>query len=422
MTKNGSGQMTYSGLTVVSYGGYLNGESFQQDGILTFNGYQYTAFWNTNRNVVMARRALPDGDWSKFDFTDYKNTADDAHNTISLGICPGDGTLHLAFDHHDSNLHYRKSVVGLATNPSPSTWNAVSFSAVSDSLVSGQSITALTYPRFIVEPGGQKMLFDARIGASGYGDEYLWEYDSANGSWSSLGKWIDGTSSSVNAYLHGISYTPKGSRLHASWCWRATPNATTNHDLFYVYSDDNGRTWKDNEGSTVGVSGSSFITTETVGPKVWNIGQNKGLINQEHMSVDSDGRVHVLLSHMPDSEQDDSDFTRARTKSKFFHYWRDLNGTWSRNSLDLAVIENFRGDLAISASKNVYAILPGLRIAGASKHNGFSDWTLLDTDASRQYFSDPLTDASRLLTEDKLTVLYPEKSSPNIWTIEYTLQ
>ena len=33
--------MTYSGLTVVSYGGYLNGESFQQDGILTFNGYQY---------------------------------------------------------------------------------------------------------------------------------------------------------------------------------------------------------------------------------------------------------------------------------------------------------------------------------------------------------------------------------------------
>ena len=52
--------------------GYLNGESFQQDGIISYNGYQYTAFWNTNRQVVMARRKLPSGAWSKFDFTDTR--------------------------------------------------------------------------------------------------------------------------------------------------------------------------------------------------------------------------------------------------------------------------------------------------------------------------------------------------------------
>jgi hypothetical protein len=63
ITKDNDALLTYSGLTIVSYGGYLNGESFQQDGIVSYNGYQYAAFWNTNRNVVMARRALPNGGW-----------------------------------------------------------------------------------------------------------------------------------------------------------------------------------------------------------------------------------------------------------------------------------------------------------------------------------------------------------------------
>src|SRR5690606_17572686 len=102
IAKDGESLIALSGLTLVSYGGYLNGESFQQDGILSHNGYQYTAFWNTNRSVVMARRELPSGEWQKFEFTDYTNTEDDAHNTISLGISQADGTLHLSFDHHGS--------------------------------------------------------------------------------------------------------------------------------------------------------------------------------------------------------------------------------------------------------------------------------------------------------------------------------
>jgi hypothetical protein len=422
ITKDAEVLLTDAGLTIVSYGGYLNGESFQQDGIVSYGGYQYAAFWNTSRHVVMARRQLPSGSWSSFEFTDYLNTVDDAHNTISLGICPGDGTLHLSFDHHGNDLHYRRSVTGLVTNPATIAWAVSSFSATTSSLVAGTTVSLVTYPRFVTEPGGNQLLFGARIGGSGAGDEYLWEYDASTQSWTSLGKYIDGIVNSVNAYPHGLSYTRGGSRLHLSWCWRDTPDATTNHDLLYIYSDDHGRTWRDNAGATVATTGSSAVTLGSAGIRVWTINQNRGLINQEHMAVDSTGRVHVLLSHMPDAQADDAVFANARTKSQFFHYWRDTQGAWTRTGLGLPVVANFRGKLAISSTHNVYAILPNLRIAGASAASGFADWTLLDTTDNSRFFSDPLIDTARLETEDKLTIYYPVPSSSNIYTLDYTLR
>lgn len=428
LTKLGEEPIALSGLTVVSYGGYLNGESFQQDGITSFNGYQYTAFWNQNRNVVLARRRLPNavgdapGPWEKFDFLDYSLSADDAHNTISLGVSPGDGTLHVAFDHHDSDLHYRRSVPGLLGDPAAAVWSAESFSGVTSALVGGEALRPVTYPRFVTVPGNSRMLFSARIGASGSGDEVLWEYASATQTWTLVGEYIEGTDASINAYLHGLAYTRGGSRLHAAWCWRETPDATTNHDLVYVYSDDDGRTWRDNAGVVVGTAGQTFITRDTPGVTVWPIGQNRGLINQEHLAIDAAGRVHVLLSHLPDHQADDASFTSARTKSEFFDYVRELDGTWSRHAIGQPVIANFRGKLAISSTNNVYAILPDLRLAAASPGDGFTSWTLLDASDAGRFFSDPLIDTARLETSNELTLYYPEAGSVNIWGLDYRLE
>jgi len=422
ISKDGEVLLTNAGLTIVSYGGYLNGESFQQDGIVSYNGYQYAAFWNTSRHVVLARKALPSGTWSTLEFTDYSLSADDAHNTISLGICPKDGTLHLSFDHHSNNLHYRKSVAGLLANPSTVAWTAASFSAVSSSLVGSTTVALVTYPRFVTEPDGNKMLFEARIGTSGSGDEYLWEYDAATHAWTSLGMYISGTVDSINAYPHGLSYTRGGSRLHMSWCWRETPDASTNHDLLYIYSDDHGRTWKNNIGAAVASTGSSFVSKNSSGIKVWTINQNRGLINQEHMAVDAAGIVHVLLSHMPDSQADDSSFDSARSKSQFFDYWRAASGTWTRTAMGLPVVASFRGKLAISSSNNVYAVLPDLRIAAASAASGFATWVVLNIADSGRFFSDPLIDTARLVAEDKLTIFYPQKSSSSIYVLDYTLK
>lgn len=422
LTKDGEVRLSGAGLSLVSYGGYLNGESFQQEGVLSFNGYQYAAFWNTSRRVVLARRALPSGAWASFELADYTNTATDAHNTISLGISPGDGTLHVAFDHHVSNLHYRKSIAGLATAPATATWAASSFSATTSNLVGTTAVTEVTYPRFVTEPGGSKLLFGARLGTSGAGDEYLWEYDAQTRSWTSLGRYLNGTVSSINAYPHGLSYTKGGARLHVSWCWRATSNASTNYDLLYAYSDDHGRTWKNSADVAVATTGTAPITATSPGIRAWAIGQNRGLINQEHMAVDANGRVHVLLSHMPEGQADDATFDSARRKSQFFHYFRDAAGKWTRTSLGLPTVAAFRGKLAIAASNNLYAILPDLRIAGATVASNYASWTLLDMTDTGRFFSDPLIDAARLVSEDKLTVVYTEKSSANIQVLDYSLK
>jgi hypothetical protein len=88
----------------------------------------------------------------------------------------------------------------------------------------------------------------------------------------------------------------------------------------------------------------------------------------------------------------------------------------------LPVVASFRGKLAISSSNNVYAILPDLRIAAATAAANFATWTVLDSTDSGRFFSDPLIDTARLVAEDKLTVFYPQKSSANIYVLDYTIR
>jgi len=284
------------------------------------------------------------------------------------------------------------------------------------------SVELVTYPRFVPAPDGSRLLLSARLGESGSGNEHLWEYDATSGEWSTLGMYVNGVSVDENPYPHGLSYTPNGGRLHIAWCSRASPDATTNHDLYYLYSDDHGRTWKSSTDQLLSTTGSAPLSTSAVGARVWEIEQDRGLINQEHMTVDHAGGVHVLLSHLPDDEPSTSNFTNARAKSRYFHYYRSPAGTWTRHALDAAATANFRGKLAVSSSDNVYAILPNLRILGAASTSNFQDWSLLEPGVLGRFFSDPLIDASRLTMEDRLTVFYPEEASPNIFAIDYSIE
>jgi len=45
----------------VSYTNTANVSSFQQDGVFTYRGWQYTAWYRGDRRAVIARRHLPDG-------------------------------------------------------------------------------------------------------------------------------------------------------------------------------------------------------------------------------------------------------------------------------------------------------------------------------------------------------------------------
>jgi hypothetical protein len=90
----------------------INCNAFQQDAIVSFNGWQYACFYSFLQSepsdaaapeplyVHLARRELPHGAWEVMAFDDYPQTTDDGHNTVQMGICPADGTVHLAYDHH----------------------------------------------------------------------------------------------------------------------------------------------------------------------------------------------------------------------------------------------------------------------------------------------------------------------------------
>jgi hypothetical protein len=90
--------------------------------------------------------------------------------------------------------------------------------------------------------------------------------------------------------------------------------------------------------------------------------------------------------------------------------------------MGLPVVASFRGKLAIASSNNLYAVLPDLRIAAATVASNFATWTVLDSSDAGRFFSDPLIDTARLLSEDKLTVFYPLKSSPNIAILDYSIK
>lgn len=87
----------------------INGYAFQQDALTSFNGWQYAVYYSTLTPnspsleplfVHLARRQLSGGPWETVVFEDYPQMTDDGHNTVQMGICPGDGTIHLLYDHH----------------------------------------------------------------------------------------------------------------------------------------------------------------------------------------------------------------------------------------------------------------------------------------------------------------------------------
>lgn len=148
VTKIGDTVVDTHALTIKGgFGQAVNGCSFQQDAIVTHGQHQYVGYYDSSRYVCIARRKLPSGKWEIVRLTDYHFKSNDSHNTISIGICPSNGTIHLAFDHHGHPLHYRVSRKGAATKPEAAKWDAALFSPVTSELEKGKPIR-LTYPRF----------------------------------------------------------------------------------------------------------------------------------------------------------------------------------------------------------------------------------------------------------------------------------
>lgn len=103
MSVSSDTQIDPTALFFVSFDGLVNNESFQQDGITSFAGYQYAAWYTSGRSAVIGRRKLTGTTWERV-VLPHQLSTNDSHNVISLGVSPSDGRLHVAMDTHDSQV------------------------------------------------------------------------------------------------------------------------------------------------------------------------------------------------------------------------------------------------------------------------------------------------------------------------------
>ena len=375
----------------------LNGLAFQQSPLTTFGDYQYVAFYKTasgygKHYVNLGRRRISPslGEWQSFAFTDYTQQTLDEHNTISLGIS-GDGKIHLSFNHHDVPLNYRVSSSGIAkTVPSEWTMNAFGGSVQHSLPGSSGPWTPLTYPRFERLANGD-LLMEFRIGQSGAGDSYVHRYSSSAGTWTAVGKYLQGQDN--NAYVNG--FTSANGKLYVSWTVRETPDASTNHDFYFAVSEDDGKTWK----STSGAGVARPITPSTAGIKVFSLPQNSQIMNQEAQTADEKGRFHALMR--------DSTSGTAR----FYHYLRSSSGAFTKTAINAPGLSNppylaNRGKLAAKGD-GLVAILPddpkkSTALYGATAAGNYQDWKLLATIPNTA--GEPGVDEERLTQSGVLSV------------------
>ena len=408
------------------FGQCINGLSFQQDAVITCAAHQYVAYYDGNRRLCLGRRELPKGRWRIIRFADYDFQSNDAHNTISMGICPKDGTIHLAFDHHGHRLHYRVSRKGAADNPKDAAWDASVFGPVTSELETGKPIK-ITYPRFWQTPDGG-LQFCYRQGGSGNGDRMLVDYDGETGAWvktrqidSGKGLFKDsmGDSRSRCSYPNGYNYGPRG-KLHATWVWRESSQGS-NHDLMYAYSEDRGRTWLNNKGELLGEP----VGVNSPGITVVEISRLHGLMNTHGQAVDSEGRIHVVMWHCTDqtlraagSKPGEHRWgpTDAR---RYHHYWRAGYGKWHHR--ELPPVAGNRPKIFMDRSDNAYIIFGtrrqpakladghlhragDLTIAAATAASEWGDWKVIHVEKG-PFVNEMLGDNYRWAREGVLSIM-----------------
>ncbi len=420
-----------------AFAGAMNGLSFQHDILVSHNGWQYTAWYDTvgtDQSVWLARRSIlgqTAGEWQKFDTgSDLLNGDEpnwDSHNTISIGISRKDGTIHMSWDHHVHNLRYRHSLPGLATYDD-SVWNAGRFLAERNWLTNPSSpVTGVTYPVFFRAPD-DSLMFNYRTGGSSSGSNWITKLSTTGVNHPSpnlvtirtgtyTGPRFDSndtfTSTSRNAYANGFDYDPDGT-LHYTWTWRESVVAS-NHDICYAYSPDHGVTWFNNAGALIAdTSLGQRIRVDTPGIVVVPLDGRQQLINQQAQTVDDQGRVHVLVRHRrqePDYEWTLGDGAFSGPKTAYHHYVRDpATGVWSGMRLPVTHPSGSRPDVETLANGDVYTVFrsgSSLIVAAATAASSYTDWAIV-ANYGTNFASEPRIDHDRLRKSGVLSVFISE--------------
>lgn len=249
----------------------VNVVKFRKNALTSFQNYQFTAYYDENSCLVLAKRKANSSDWEKVK-TPYNGNTKDAHNDISIAI-DGDGFLHVSWDHHDTKLRYAQSKTPL------------SLDLGEEQPMTGQEENKVTYPQFYNLPNGN-LLFFYRSGSSGRGNMVINFYDVKSKNWSQRQQNLLNGEEKRSAYWQS-SIDSQGV-IHLSWVWRESWDVSTNHDMCYARSKDGGISWEKSSGEKYNLP----ITASTA-EIAWKIPQKSSLINQTAMTTDTKGNPYI---------------------------------------------------------------------------------------------------------------------------------
>lgn len=262
----------------------VNTVIFRQHGLLTCGQYQFTAFYANKQTLRVTQRDLASENVSSHDILGTFNI-DDAHNSISLG-CNHDGFLHIAYDHHETPLRYRRS-----TSP-------LDVTSWTDELsMTGEYEAHVTYPSFLSLPTNKSLLFLYRDGSATKGTLRIKQWSEADRRWTDHPQSIlSGASQqpwTSNPYWNHPAVDADGS-IHLSFVWRTSllgeERRINNINIDYARSPDMGRTWYSIRNRRF-----ELPITQVNSETVWPVSPGSNLINQTSMAVDSFGNPHIAF-------------------------------------------------------------------------------------------------------------------------------
>lgn len=273
----GGGQLGYTN-------SHVNMANFRQQGLQTYGGRQYLAFYNNSRHLCWAHRATLGATFTVVVLAILATLPSDAHNIWSFAI-DGAGYFWSAWDMHNDpmKLYCGTAPLDLAI-PAPMTLPIVPGNAANE--------LSVTYPALLALTSGNVILF-YRNGGAGDGNTIL--YHSVSGSQNMLGRqlpFFDGQSTN-SLYYNTVVQNPATGRLHFSFLLRSSVELRYNHNVYYCYSDDEGVTWYNVEGELLTMP----LTEATCNAKclAWLVPINTGLNNSRAMTFDDDDNPIVCM-------------------------------------------------------------------------------------------------------------------------------
>ena len=323
------------------------------DCIKVYGKYVFMTWYRggkTDRHVMLTRYNTETETMKTIEFPhqhtgyDGKWWIGETHNTISVGICPKNGTIHMLYDMHrnanvdsfvanDDVLRYSYTVAGAATVPdaeftidkfvqsSNNNYKHSSFPGINDANTTG----LLTYPDFFVNDEGD-LFMKNRFGYSENGKFLFAKYDG--------NQWVGYTdfnrsnaSNYDSAYNWGLYGDIKflNGKIRVGFQQRANiknDRYLYQNGFYYAYSDDpSGLTqWKDHAGNgfTRPLSNSDLIKISEPGDVVTTTEKDMAyMVSGFDWTVTKNGDVHFI-----GKVKDNSTTSSTAGQTKYVHTYK----------------------------------------------------------------------------------------------------